>query len=357
MLRNIFRGVLVVLLGVAATAGYAQTSQPKTEAAEEVLRIDTKLVVLDAQVLQKTTGRVLGNLKAENFELEEEGKKQEISYFSQDKLPLSVVLLLDVSGSMQPVLDELKNGAMDSLNHLKPQDEVAVMAFATNFVVTQEFTKDRALILKGIDRVTSARAAGSGTNINEGIYGAATEMSRSSGGTRRVIVIVTDNESKVMRMTKNHSQNETESQLFENETVVCGVIVRSGLQKTMGAVSTAATAASIAMNPIGGLASIGINKAMTKTYKVENYSEKTGGEIFAAKKEAVAQDLAKMFDHLRTRYSIGYYSSNPNFDGKFRKLKLKVKSADSKQFGDVAIKTKKGYYAKVASEAASAKVK
>ncbi len=354
MSRKIFFGILVALFCLLNT--FAQTPpSTKTDEADEILRIDTKLVVLDAQVLQKMTGRVVGDLKVENFELQEDGAKQEISYFSQDKLPLAVVLLLDVSGSMHPVLDQLKNGAMDSLSHLKPEDEVAVMAFATDFGVTQEFTKDRSLIVKGIERVTSV-AVGQGTNINEGLYGAATQISRASSGYRRVIIIVTDNESKVMRMMKTHSQDETYKELFENDVVVCGLIVRSGMQKTMQAVNTAATAASIVLNPIGGLATIGINKAMMKTYKVDSYSEKTGGEVFPAKKEVVARDLATLFDHLRTRYSIGYYSTNANLDGKFRRLKLKVKNANSKQMGDVAIKAKKGYYAKATSAANSGSV-
>ncbi|HMB28095.1 MAG TPA: hypothetical protein VKS99_08300, partial [Blastocatellia bacterium] len=66
----------------------------------ESIRLSTDLVVIDAQALDRKTGRIINGLKAADFELYEDGVKQEITHFSQDGLTLSVILLMDLSGSV-----------------------------------------------------------------------------------------------------------------------------------------------------------------------------------------------------------------------------------------------------------------
>src|SRR5215510_10839106 len=66
----------------------------------ESIRLNTDLVVIDAQALDRKTGRIINGLKAADFELYEDGVRQEITHFSQDGLTLSVILLMDLSGSV-----------------------------------------------------------------------------------------------------------------------------------------------------------------------------------------------------------------------------------------------------------------
>jgi hypothetical protein len=70
----------------------------------DVIRVNTDLVVLDAQVIDRKTRRVFGPLRKDDFVILEENVKQEIAYFGQDQLPLSIVLLLELSGSVRPVI-------------------------------------------------------------------------------------------------------------------------------------------------------------------------------------------------------------------------------------------------------------
>src|ERR1043166_9186379 len=85
-----------------------------------------------AQVIDKKTRKVFGGLRREDFEIYEENVRQPIVYFSQDQLPLSVLLLLDISRSVTPIIEQVGAGANEALQRLKPEDEVAVMAFADN---------------------------------------------------------------------------------------------------------------------------------------------------------------------------------------------------------------------------------
>ena len=71
------------------------TPTPTSESSLEVDKIDVDLVKIDALVLQKNTARIVGGLNKEDFLLYEDGIKQEITHFSQDQLPLSVLVAID----------------------------------------------------------------------------------------------------------------------------------------------------------------------------------------------------------------------------------------------------------------------
>src|SRR5687768_12192320 len=122
----------------------------------EVIRVNTDLVVLDAQVIDRKTRKVFGPLRKDDFEILEENVKQEIAYFGQDQLPLSILLLLDVSRSVRPVIEQVGAGANNALRQLKPEDEVAVMAFADYPKLIQSFTKDRTLTANKITLASQA---------------------------------------------------------------------------------------------------------------------------------------------------------------------------------------------------------
>ena len=133
----------LLLIGTLLTISPKIFAQEKET--DEVVKVNTDLVVFDAQVIDKDTKWVIGDLNKDDFEVFENGVKQPISYFSRDSLPLSIMLLLDVSGSVRPILHQIRDGALNALQRLKPDDQVAVMAFATTRELVQGFTKDRAL--------------------------------------------------------------------------------------------------------------------------------------------------------------------------------------------------------------------
>src|SRR5215470_3734639 len=121
-----------LLLSILLTSSVPQAvRQPPAPGPEDrPVKLRTDLVVLDAQVVRGKTGDVVGGLTARDFILSEDGVDQQIAYFSQDALPLSVMILLDVSGSVWPTTLKLRNGALEVLELLKSEDEVALMVFA-----------------------------------------------------------------------------------------------------------------------------------------------------------------------------------------------------------------------------------
>ena len=157
---------------------FTQLRGQNPQPAESVFRINVHLVQVDTQVLNKKTRHAVRGLKKEDFEIYEDNVRQQVSSFSQDTLPLSVVLLFDLTDSVRPVLKSLAEGALEALHHLKPEDEVTVMVYAASAQILQEATTDRALAVAAIEkasRMESAEAA----FFNEGIFQAAEQLAKT----------------------------------------------------------------------------------------------------------------------------------------------------------------------------------
>ncbi len=119
----------------------------------EAIKLRTDLNLLEADVLNKSSVTAIEGLKKEDFMLYEDGVKQVITHFSQNKLPVSVVILLDVSGSVWPYIQELREAALSALQQLKAEDEVALMVFAGSARLVQHFTKDKHQVARLIGAV------------------------------------------------------------------------------------------------------------------------------------------------------------------------------------------------------------
>ncbi len=321
-LKQSIHPLMVLLLVVAIASPFAATAvcQEKS-ASDEVITINSDLVVVDAEVVDKKTRQRIGNLKREDFALYDDGVKQDITYFSQDKLPLSIVLLLDLSGSVKPIIEQISNGALDALQRLKPEDEVALMAFADEVELVQDFTRDRQLMSGKIASVGKTSNVGAGTLLNKAVYEAAREMPHASNpASRRVIIVVTDN---IAGSSKSDAGRKAFTELFETGSVVSGLIVRGGFGKAINIMSLGQVRA---LNP---------------------YAERTGGEIMNADKKEVETKLAELIDHLRTRYSFGYRPSSAVVPGVFHHLEVKLlaPAAVVPQKDRLTVRVKEGYYA------------
>ena len=307
--RDPFRVAAVwCLIAVISIPLRAQKAEPI-----DVIKVNTDLVVFDVQVLDRKTRSNIGNLTEGDFEIWDRGVKQNISYFSRDELPLSIMLLLDVSESVRPFIQRIRAGALEALQRLKPQDQVAVMAFASSSKLIQKFTLDRGLVAAQIDEATSVEKLGPLTGFAAAMDKAALEMLNPPPGTRSVIIVVTDN----VFATSAYQQKILLAELFDSGSVVYGLLVKTS-------------------NPQAGLLG-------GMTVGVDRYVEQTGGEIFRANKRDIAEQLATLIQHLRLRYAIGYRPGDTTEDEKFRPVQITVSSAKSGKPKPLVL-TRRGYY-------------
>src|SRR5436190_10239943 len=161
-----FPAVAIVLL--AARGAWAQDARP-------VFRATSELVLLDVQVTHKKTNTAAPAVERSQLRVWEDGKPQEVSFLSRDQLPLSVVLLFDLTDSVRPVLKELAKGARTALAHFKPEDEIAVMDYASTARLLDGFTKDRERTAEAIDRAAVDRWD-EAAFFNESVFQAAAEL-------------------------------------------------------------------------------------------------------------------------------------------------------------------------------------
>ncbi len=151
------------------------------------MRVAVNLVMIDATVKTKG-GKIMGDLKKEDFELREDGVPQNLRIFSRDELPLNVALVLDLSDSIGPFLGPLRDAANAALSSLKPEDEVALFTFSTEAELRVPFTTDKTKIAEQIN----AFKVGGATNINDGIFVPAKYLLTAPNKGRRVIILISD---------------------------------------------------------------------------------------------------------------------------------------------------------------------
>src|SRR5689334_1787461 len=108
--------VLFVFVLVRGTA-FGQSA-----ANEQVLKLRTELVNVDVLAKQKETGRIISNLTKDDFTVFEDGVKQTVSFFSQERLPLSIVLLVDRAGCINAFNDQIRAAAVAAFGELKDED-------------------------------------------------------------------------------------------------------------------------------------------------------------------------------------------------------------------------------------------
>ncbi len=311
--------ILVNVLALCLCSSFAAQVHAQEVDPNDVIRVNTDLVVFDAQVIDKKSGKVFGGLQKQDFEIYEENVKQQLAYFSQDQLPLSVLLLLDISRSLRPIIQQVGEGATNALRQLKPEDEVAVMAFADYSKLLQPFTKDRSVVAQKITEA-SETSLGDGTFMNEALYNAAQEMNKATNpANRRAIIVITDN---IAPASGEYGVQRVTSDLLESGTVVYGLIVRAAIGKFFNIMS------------------------FGKIHGVNSYCEETGGEVLGANRQEVDSRLGEMFTRLRTRYTLGYRPPEMNEEGAFRSVRIKLTDAivRANKNQKLIVRSRHGYY-------------
>jgi VWFA-related protein len=334
---------LVALLVIAPSVRAQTTASQRNDEAAPTFHASVNIVLVDAAVLSKKTHRPISPLRYQDFVVYEDGVQQRLVYFSQDQLPLSVVLLFDLTDSVRPVLKSLADGALASLQHLKPQDEVAVMVYAASATLLQDFTTDRALAAAAIKKASKMKSD-EAAFFNEGLYQAATRASYATNpNTRRVIIWLTDNVPNIpsddirRRYARSlaHSDLHTEKQaldsLFKTGAMVCALVQQSEMSERETMSRTAHWGQFI------------LDRNQFPPGDVYRYAEQTGGEVAESNSRRMPEKLAAMIDSIRARYTLGYKPA-PDESGRFRELRVRLAPDAERRVGRANVVAKRGYW-------------
>jgi VWFA-related protein len=358
-MRPVFLSIVfILLLPCLAASAHSQCVDAG------VYRVNVRLVTVDVQVSAKKTHQTVRNLEKDDFEIYEDGVRQQISSFSQDQLPLSIVFLFDLTDSVRPVLKSLAGGAMESLQHLKPEDEVAVMTYSASARLIQDFTADHALAVAAMEKA-SRMESDEAAFFNEGIFQAASQLAKGHNpASRRVVIWLTDDipnfpseetrarYGRSLGKSKLHTETEATAELFRAGATVSTLLERSKMSDEEFSLRLSKSASTM------------LDSMRYPPGSVQKYALASGGEVIETNQKHMQAHLAFLIDNLRLRYTLGYHPAYAAQRGiaqkdfrqkgvsqkeaqqkaKFATIKVKLTPEARKATGEVTIAARQGYY-------------
>ena len=185
--------VLIRFLAIASLGALLAGAQDDTNV---VFHSDVSLVRVDAQVLDHGNRAVTG-LRAEDFVLRQDGRILPIRNFASENMPIDILLLLDVSGSMRIHVQRIADAAHEAMRVLGNDDRIGIMVFDTYSRVRMPFRNSRDDVNREFERLLRQESFNGGTDITRALLDAADYVRLNARrDARRAIVILTDDQTQ-----------------------------------------------------------------------------------------------------------------------------------------------------------------
>jgi VWFA-related protein len=310
------RGLALILVSTLLMAQDAPT-----------IKVDVDIVNILFNVRDKKGG-LIGNLNKEDFSLAEDGKQQEIKYFTlETDLPLTIGLLIDVSRSQENLIEIEKNAAYQFFGAvLRPKDLAFLISFGSESELLQDYTNSPKLLRAGLDGLKVNSDFGGlhpgpvptvyqprGTVLYDAVYLAAAEQMKGQVG-RKALILITDGEDQGSRYDIKKAIEAAQ----KADAVIFGIYYVDRAFYAQGGIT------------FGGVSDSALRRL----------SEETGGHVFHVDRKNTLTDVFREIqDEMRSQYAIGYTPINSIKDGSFRRIDIHASSKDWK------VQARRGYYA------------
>ncbi|CAN5485104.1 MAG: VWA domain-containing protein [Acidobacteria bacterium] len=290
------------LLTLALTGALLVTPLP---AQQQPFRTGANTVAVYATV-SDGQGRLVPDLERDHFQIRDNGKPQPITVFSNDIQPISVVMMLDRSGSMRQNFRLLEAGAEAFVRRLRPEDKARIGSFAERIQIDPEgFTNDQDELIRIIRHELQDQGP---TPLWNALDAAITALSDQEG--RRVVLVFSDGGDFPMNFRlRNRSIMDVMRRSHEENVMVYAI----GLQST-----------TLRQPGRGGLGGFGGGMRSERPDPgLATIADETGGGYFELNRaEDLASTFARVADELHRQYLIGF--EPPALDNKMHKLQVRV---------------------------------
>jgi Mg-chelatase subunit ChlD len=188
------------LIAAGRDADNGDSPAPRGPAA--AIRVESRIVPVTCGVFN-SEGTAVPDLKRSDFRIFDDGIEQKISYFTAGTESASVTLVIDASPSVLRDSDEIKRAALALVDGLAPVDQVAVVDFSAHTYLQLDFSSDRAMIRRGVDRVDVHQLLDDvgGSNIYQAVYLTASKVFLGGREGRKAIVMLTDGQDSGLGLT------------------------------------------------------------------------------------------------------------------------------------------------------------
>lgn len=271
-------------------------------------RVDTNLVLVPLTVTDPMDRLVTG-LDKQNFNVLEDNHPQTIRTFSSDDAPVSVGVVLDLSGSMSNKIVRARGAVLQFMKTSNPQDEFFVIGFNDRPVLITDFTSS-------VDDVEARMAtiqAGRRTALLDALYFGLEKMKQAKYP-RRALLVVSDGGDNNSRYT----ENEVRAAVREADVQIYSIGIFDPEAATI--------------------------EERNGPLLLNDISNDTGGRLFRVDDISEMADIAtRISAELRNEYVIGYKTDNARLDGKWRKVKVKLLPPPG--LPQLTVHARNGYYA------------
>ena len=294
---------LLLLICLLSLIVLSSVAHPRARQDDEVVRVNSDLVVLNVTVTNKQ-GEYVHGLKQSDFKIFEDGREQTIAGFGEEATPFAAALLLDISGSMEGRISLARSAAIRFLDGLREDDTVAVYSFHNDVRQVQDyaFTHDLDPLVFGLN-------ANGMTVLNDAVMHAAHDLA-ARPEKRRAIVVLSDG-------ADTHSAASADKAL--NAALAANATIYSVDLSDRNAPKSETAAGSGALN---------------------QFATRSGGRYLPTPGGKELQDaFAAVVEELSNQYTVSYRPTNHARDGRWRSIEIKLARPN------VVARTRRGYRA------------
>ncbi len=288
------------------------TSPPAQAPATQrpAFRAGVDIVSLNVTVVDGSQ-RYVTDLNQDEFQVFEDGVKQDITFFTRRQQPVALSLLLDSSASMEQHLPTLQTAAGNFVRRLKSEDLAQIIDFDSRVEIRQGFTSNHVELEAAIGKMQ----AGGSTSLHNAIYIALKELAKIRAVSeedvrRQALVVFSDGEDTSSLV----SFDEVLDLAKRSETAIYTIALRGADVQTKG--------------------------FREAEFVMRTLAQETGGRaFFPGRIEDLNTVYGQIADELASQYTLGYTSKNTRRDGAWRRIVVQVGRAS------ITPRAKRGYYA------------
>jgi Ca-activated chloride channel homolog len=303
--------LLAALFPFSAAAQEAVPSPtPEPVPDEGLVRVKTDLVTLTLTV-QDLYGRYVSGLNKSAFQITDNGEPQEITYFSDSDAPVSIGILFDISGSMsKDKIAKARNALSRFIMTSHPSDEYFLIAFNRRAELLMDRTRDGDALLRKLQLVQPKH----NTALYDAVYLGVERVTRGTHQ-KRALLVISDGQDNASR----YNFGEVRRLMREADVVTYAVGIQGGND---------------ASTPIG----------MQGQAFLDEIASVSGGKSFYPQSDVEMDEIFERISiELRHQYSVGYTPKDFKPDGKWRRIKTKVKPM--RGMPRLTVRGREGYYA------------
>jgi Ca-activated chloride channel homolog len=284
-------------------AGGAQ-STPEQDSGIFVFKKRVEEVILHATVVDEQR-HLIPNLDRSTFSVFESGVPQTITSFHREDVPVELGIVIDNSGSMREKRDKVNEAVLNLIRESNPEDQIFVVNFSQDGYLDQDFTSDVNLLRGALQKVSMQGS----TALYDAIVASSVHLKNNPRLDNKVLLVITDGRDNASRETLQEARRQLQQQ--NGPTLYAMGLLGDGLDPKDQAV-------------LGALA------------------DSTGGAAFFPRTLDELDNISRTIGHdIRSRYTIGYKSSNSRPDSAYRTIQVQ---AQARGYRQLTVRTRKGYY-------------